>query len=49
MGTVIVDMLSWTALTMTWHTGRKTAFETKNVKRIFFKIIIVKILKLKSD
>ena len=30
MGTVTGEMSSWTALT--WHTGIKTEFETKNMK-----------------
>ena len=47
MGTVITEMSSWTALT--WQTGMKTAFETKNIKSNYFGTFIMKILRFKSD
>ena len=41
MGIIIEEMSSWTALT--WHTGTKIAFETKNVQSKYFGIFIMKI------
>ena len=45
MGTVISEMSSWKALT--WHTGMKTAFDTKNMKSKYFGLLIIKILYLR--
>ena len=47
MGTVFAEMSSFTALT--WHNGIKTAFKTKYMRSIYFRIFVMKILDLKSE